>query len=253
MNYLIIILLFILGSILGSFYGCMGYRIPNKISTIKPSSYCPNCKKPLKWYMNIPLFSYIFLKGKCYYCKEKIGISYFLIELFTGISFSLSYLVFGFQKEFFILIILISVLSVTLISDIKYYYISDRVIIISVISIILVNFIFLKDNYNFINSLINASIIFIVMLLIKICGDKIFKKESLGGGDIKLMLITGFSLSNLINILLSLFIASVIGLIFSLICNKKTKGIIPFGPFLIIGNIIIYIISYYYQIELLII
>ena len=64
MEIFISIIIFIIGICLGSFYGCMGYRIPNKISMVKPDSFCPNCKKPLKWYMNIPLLSYIFLKGK---------------------------------------------------------------------------------------------------------------------------------------------------------------------------------------------
>ena len=84
---MIYVFIFITGVCLGSFYACIGYRIPNKISTVKPSSFCPNCKKSLKWYMNIPLLSYIFLKGKCAYCKEKISITYFLIELTTGILF----------------------------------------------------------------------------------------------------------------------------------------------------------------------
>ena len=84
---MIYVFIFITGVCLGSFYACIGYRIPNKISIVKPSSFCPNCKNSLKWYMNIPLLSYIFLKGKCAYCKEKISITYFLIELTTGILF----------------------------------------------------------------------------------------------------------------------------------------------------------------------
>ena len=67
MDLLIKIMFFVLGACLGSFYACIGYRIPNKISTIKPSSYCPKCNKTLKWYMNIPLVSYIMLKGRCAY------------------------------------------------------------------------------------------------------------------------------------------------------------------------------------------
>ena len=78
MQMIITAWLMIIGAVLGSFLGCMGYRIPNKIKTTYPSSFCANCKKSLKWYMNIPIFSYIFLNGKCAYCKEKIGAIYYL-------------------------------------------------------------------------------------------------------------------------------------------------------------------------------
>lgn len=252
MKCILSLMIFIIGSCLGSFYGCMGYRIPNKINTIKPGSFCANCKKPLKWYMNIPLFSYIFLKGKCYYCKSKIGIDYFLIELFTGLAFMILYLIFGISREFFISIVLISILSVTLISDMKYYYISDRVIFVGFLFIILINFIYLKSDYNILSHLINSIIMFSIMFLIKIIGDKVFKKESLGGGDIKLIFIIGLSLGNIFESFISLFISSILALISSLIICKNKKDIIPFGPFLIIGNIIVYILSCYYQIELII-
>ncbi len=252
MELLIEIFIFIIGCCLGSFYACMGYRIPNKINTIKPSSFCPNCKKPLKWYMNIPLFSYIFLKGKCHYCKEKIGISYFLIELFTGLSFLISYILYGFTINFFILIILFSILSVTLISDIKYYYISDRVIIISVIAMYIIHFIFEKENFDILRYTITALLMFLIMFLIKILGDKIFKKESLGGGDIKLMSIVGLTFGDILMSFVSLFISSVLALIISLILNKNKDNIIPFGPFILIGTIIVYIYYVIYGINFLI-
>ena len=68
MEIIITIWLALIGAIMGSFLGCMGYRIPNKIKTTYPSSFCSSCKKPLKWFMNIPIFSYLVQKGKCAYC-----------------------------------------------------------------------------------------------------------------------------------------------------------------------------------------
>lgn len=241
MEILIKTFIFIIGCCLGSFYACIGYRIPNKINIIKPGSFCNNCKKPLKWYMNIPLFSYIFLKGKCYYCKEKIGINSFIIELFTGLSFLLSYIIYGFSLEFFILIILLSILSVTLISDFKYYYISDRVIITGIILIYIVHFIFEKEYFNITDYTLSGLGMFILMLIIKIIGDKVFKRESLGGGDVKLMSIVGLTFGSIYTSLCSLFISSIIALVVSLLERKKEENIIPYGPFLIIGTIIVYI------------
>ena len=74
-NIMMMIFIILLGFAIGSFSACMGYRIPNKISTYKKRSFCPKCKKPLKWYMNIPLVSYIMLGGKCAYCKKPISIN----------------------------------------------------------------------------------------------------------------------------------------------------------------------------------
>lgn len=243
MEVLIYIMIFILGSCLGSFFACIGYRIPNKISTIKPGSFCPNCKKPLKWYMNIPLFSYIFLRGKCAYCKKKINITYFIIELFTGLMYLLSYIYFSLSLEFFIMIIIISALSVTIVTDFNYYYISDRVIIISLILelVVYIYYLSIKEIGYY---LLSGIVLFLIMLTIKFFGDKIFKRESLGGGDVKLVALIGMSLG-IINAITSLIISSVLALISSLVLMKKNEEkLIPFGPFLLIGTIIMYILAF---------
>lgn len=243
MEIFIIVVLFILGAIMGSFLGCMGFRIPNKIKTTYPSSYCPHCKKELKWYMNIPILSYIILKGKCAYCKKEIGLIYFVTELLCSLLFVVNYLFFGFSMNFYISTILSCVLIVTLVSDFLYFYISDRVIILSTIAEIIVLFIYLKsDSFKYI---LFAAIMFGIMFLIKLFGNLIFKKESLGDGDIKLMAVITLGIG-LINGLCALFIASVTALFFSIMILKKNKeGIIPFGPFLIIGGLITLYFSNY--------
>lgn len=243
MEIIIYIFIFLIGICLGSFYACMGYRIPNKISAIKPSSFCPKCKEPLKWYMNIPLFSYIFLKGKCAYCKENISPLYFITELLTGILFLVSYIYFGISLELFKSLILISVLAVTINTDIRYFYISDRVIVLSVISMIGV-YLYYLNGKDIIYYLVSAVVMFGIMYTVKFLGDKAFKKESLGGGDIKLMLLVGLTLG-IIDGITSLLISSGTALIFSLVTMKKNdEGIVPFGPFLIIGTIIMFILAY---------
>ncbi len=238
MEIIITIYLAILGSVIGSFLGCMGYRIPNKIKTTYPSSFCSSCKKPLKWYMNIPIISYIVQRGRCAYCKEKIGVIYFICEVLGFVLFALNYILFKFNLEFFVSTIISCVLIVTIVSDFKYYYISDRVIIISAMLILLSYFIFL-DSSEIITRVASAVILFLVMFGIKILGNSMFNRESLGDGDIKLMAVIGLSLG-LFNSFVSLFYASVVGLIFSIITIKKNKeGIIPFGPFLLIGALIV--------------
>lgn len=237
MDIIIIIWLVLVGAIMGSFLGCMGYRIPNKIKTTYPSSFCCFCKKPLKWYMNIPIFSYIIQGGKCAYCKKKIGSIYFICEVVGAIMFAVNYILFKFNMEFFIATVLTCVLIVTIVSDFEYYYISDRVLVLSVIALITIYFIF--DKSNLLMRIVSAIVLFGLMYAIKLFGNVIFKRESLGDGDIKLMGVIGLSLGFL-NSFVSLFFASVTGLIFSLITLKKNKeGIIPFGPFLIIGALLV--------------
>lgn len=244
METIIIILITILGIIMGSFLGCMGYRIPNKIKTTFPPSFCNECKQPLKWYMNIPILSYIFLRGKCAYCKKPINFIYPFVEIASGLLFLCNYLMFDISFEFFISTILACILIVTIVSDFLYYYISDRVLVIGGIFILITLFVF--KNYNDVfYSIISGTLLFIIMIGIKYLGNLIFKKESLGDGDIKLMAIVGLSLG-IMNSLVCLFIASIIGLIFSTVAHKKIKdGIIPFGPFLLIGAIMVMYFSEY--------
>lgn len=227
----------VLGAIMGSFLGCMGYRIPNKIKTTYPSSFCNECKKPLKWYMNIPIISYIVLGGKCAYCHKPINFIYPFVEIACATLFLCNYIMFGFSMNFFISTIITCALMVTVVSDFLYFYISDRVLMLSGIGIIITLLCFENLDVVF-KHIVSSAIVFILMYLIKLLGNAIFKKESLGDGDIKLMGIVGLALG-LMNSAISLFIASITGLVFSLIISRKNKeGIIPFGPFLLIGALI---------------
>ena len=237
MDAFLIIILAILGSILGSFLGCMGYRIPNKIKTTYPSSFCSNCKKPLKWYMNIPILSYTFLGGKCAYCKSKIGFIYYLCEILGFILLPLNYLLFDISLEFFLTTILSLALIVTIVSDFEYFYISDRVLVISGLISLICIYLYLGITET-ITRVITGILLFITMYLIKLLGNALFKRESLGDGDIKLMGIIGIVVG-FINSFVTLFIGSILALIYSLIIMKKNKeGIVPFGPFLILGSML---------------
>ncbi len=232
------VILFIIGLFMGSFYNVVGYRLPNKMSLIKPNSHCTNCKKELKWYHLIPVFSYLFLGGKCAYCKSKIGIIHPLVELITGILFAISYYSFGFTWSFGIALIISSLFAIIIVSDLNYLVIPDEILAVAGSLIVVFNFF----NLGFIGVLKSIGcglIMFIVMFLIMKLGNKIFKKESLGGGDIKLMLVLGMTLSLAMNIF-SIFIASCIALPISIIILLKNKdNIIPFGPFLVAGNLLV--------------
>lgn len=243
-NLLFYIIMFVFGLVFGSFYNVIGYRLPKKESIAFPGSHCPNCNHKLKFYENIPILSYLFLFGKCKKCKKRISIIYPIFELITGILFLLCYLVFGFSFEFAESLIIVSVLIIVSISDLRYYIILDEVLLIGSILLILVRVISVF--------ILNSSFVHIVLIpilhgigsfallyLIKVLGDFLFKKESLGGGDIKLLAFIGLSVGFDMSII-AIFISSFIALPMAMInLAKKDSNIIPYGPFLAISCIII--------------
>lgn len=238
MEVLISIYLFIIGTVFGSFYNVVGYRLPNGDSIAFPPSHCPNCNYKLKFWELIPIISFIFQKGKCTNCKEKISFIYPFFEGLTGILFVLSYLSFGLTPKLIIALTFISMLIIIIVSDYEYMIIPDEVLIFFGI-LLFIEILLINGPLIALKSILHGLIAFIIMFLLKKFGDFIFKKESMGGGDIKLLFIFGMVLTSPIAIL-SIFLGSLIGLPISLIMLKKDNShIIPFGPFLAAGAIIL--------------
>lgn len=234
MTIAICTIIFIIGTIFGSFYNVVGYRLPKGQSIIYPASHCPNCNHKLTSIELIPIISYIIQHGKCRNCQQKISPFYPVFEALTGILFVMAYLSFGFTFKLIIALTFISMMIIITVSDYNYLIISDEVLIVFGL-ILLVEIICINGLTAGINSLINGALAFITMFLLKKFGDFIFKKESMGGGDIKLMFIFGMVLTYPIAVL-SIFVGSLIGLPIALIImHKKSNHIIPFGPFLAAG------------------
>lgn len=242
MNYLFCIFFLLLGMILGSFYNVVGWRLPKGESIIYPPSHCPNCNHQLKILDLIPVFSFILQRGKCRYCKNKIAWYYPVFEFLCGIVFMLCYLVFGITPELLKALTFVSMLIIIMVSDFNYMIIPDEVLLF--FGCLLALEIGIIDGYKvLISSLINGLIAFIIMYLLKVLGDFMFKKESMGGGDIKLMFIFGLVLGAPLAII-SIFVGSLIGLPISLILlSKNSEHIVPFGPYLSIGAIIILLLN----------
>jgi len=232
--------LFIFGSIIGSFLNVLAVRLTNNESILWPSSHCHNCEHKLKWYELIPIVSYLIQGGKSRCCNTKIPISYFIIELVTGILYMVSYHSFGLSYEFVISLIFISSLITIIVSDIEYMIILDEVLAVSSIMIIILSLIFFGLDKT-VTSILSAVGAFGTMYLIKIIGDKIFKKESMGGGDIKLMFLVGLAIGyplSICNIFLATFIAFPVAIY---MLFSRRDNLIPFGPFLAMSAILIHI------------
>ena len=240
MEYLYLTIFFIFGTVMGSFYHVIATRLSKGLSIIKPASHCEKCNHELKWYELIPIVSYIIQGGKCRECKAKLSISYLLMEVCTGVLFAVCYHVFDFSLELITALIFVSSLITIIISDIEYMIILDEVLVFSIFAIIIVD-LFQFGIYDTCLKLLYGLGAFATMLLIKKMGDVIFKQESLGGGDIKLMFLIGLVIGYpmaVCNIFFATFIAFPVAL-YLLITNKD--NIIPFGPFLSMSAIILYI------------
>ena len=128
---------------MGSFYHVVATRLSNDESIISPPSHCPKCNHRLKWYENIPIISYIILRGKCSKCHSKIPLSYLVVEVVTGLLFAVSYHCFHFEYTQLISLIFISGLIIVIVSDIEYMIILDEVLTVSSLLIIITYTIFL--------------------------------------------------------------------------------------------------------------
>lgn len=239
---MLLLYLFLIGLVMGSFFTVIGIRGPLNESFINSRSHCDNCKKTLKWYELLPIISWIIQGGRCNKCHSKIPVTYPIIELLTGFLFALSYYLYGISYEFFAMIVISSLLIIILVSDFKYLVILDAPLFISCILILVLKWYYFGLK-TFIFSLLSGLILFLFMFLIKLIGDKVFKRESLGGGDIKLAVFFGFTLGirlSFMSLVLGSFLAFPYALYF--VIKSKEKEI-PFGPFLMIGMLVIFLLQ----------
>ena len=239
MNSIYLIIFFILGTLMGSFLTVVGLRIPNNEDFIKTKSHCDNCHHELLLIDMIPIISYLLLKGKCRYCHRKISNMSTYMELFSGILFALSYYTFKLTPNLLIALGIVSMLIIISVSDITYYIIPDEVLIFFSGYFIIINT--LSHNIIYaLESIISGICMFLFMYGIMLLGNFIFKKESLGGGDVKIMFVIGLLLHPVLGIF-SIFISSFLALPVSLLILKvKKQNLIPFGPFLVIGLMFIF-------------
>ena len=230
---------FIIGAAFGSFYNVLGLRVVNHESIIKPRSHCDRCGHILKWYEMIPIISFTILKGKCRNCKSKLSWLYLFSEFFCGVLFAISYYSFGFSYNLPIALIASSLLIIVTVSDLTYMIIPDRFIVISSLLILIIKLIGFGAKV-FLYSLLSGLISFSVMFCIMKFGSFLFKKEAMGGADVKLMFTVGICVEPLLSLIV-IIVASIVALPISLILLVREKEhAIPFGPFILIGLLIVF-------------
>jgi len=233
----------ILGGLWGSFANVCIVRMPKDKGVVSGRSKCPKCKKQILWYDNIPIISYLFLGGKCRKCKKPISFQYVVVELISIISFVSIYHLFGLTLTTLFLMILSLGFLIIFFIDLEHFIIPDH------ITFPLMALGFLKSfdpNLNslfpnYINSLIGGLFGYGIIWAIIYFYKQVRKKEGMGLGDAKLLAVIGFWFG-LQSVPFVIFLSSTIALISVVPAlinkSKKMTSQIPFGPFIIIGNLL---------------
>ena len=236
MEFVILCLFFIYGLVFGSFFNVVGLRVPKRESIVRPPSHCTVCDRNLTIKDLVPVFSYVFLKGKCRGCGTKIHWVYPVMELATGLLFAFAYYQLGFTLELVVALLFISLLVIITVSDIAYMLIPDKILLFFLIPLIVLRV--FEPLSPWWDSIVGAVVGFGVLFLIAIVS-----KGGMGGGDIKLFFVIGLVLG-WVPTLLTLFLASIIGTVIGVISLRRTKQgrktPIPFGPSIAIAAIIAY-------------
>lgn len=247
MDVFFIILCFIIGTVMGSFYNVVIYRVPENKSIIKPRSSCGACGKVLEPGDLIPVFSYIFLKGKCRYCKQPISFQYPLVELLTGLLFVVLYLKFSISAEFFFSVYLVSILIIMFFIDLKHMIIPNGLVIAALAGgIILFAVRFFYDDSIIVNeswyiSLLGMVIPSVFLLLVALFGYIANRSEAMGMGDVKIFVPIGLFLGLKLSVLalfLSMLIGGLAGVVLIITGLKERKSQVPFGPFIAVASLI---------------
>ena len=221
---------FVIGSIVGSFYNVCIYRLPNDLDVVSKSSFCTSCKYKIPFYLNIPIISYILNFGKCKNCKNKISISYLVVEVLTASLFVYAYMLYGVSFKGLAFIIFYSGLLIMFFTDFKNYLILDKITIpLSIVGLVFTFFNFNPFDVDILSSLIGGAVGYLVIYIIRFLFFKIRKVEGMGLGDAKLFLMIGIWLG-IKSIYLILASSALVGAIVgSLIIYfyKKDKDFIP--------------------------
>ncbi|MEW5909390.1 MAG: prepilin peptidase [Thermodesulfobacteriota bacterium] len=229
---------FLLGLCMGSFMNVCIHRIPLKKSIIYPGSKCPACGYGIRFWENIPLLSYIFLKGRCRSCGSRISVRYPLVEFIGGLSTVSLLRVYGFSAEWMIYSFLTFALVVVAFIDIDHRIIPDRITLPGIL--LGASFSFFLPGLTFLDSFIGLLLGGGILLGIGLVYYAVAKKEGMGGGDVKLLSMIG-AFTGWKGVLFSLVIASFLGSIIGLAVMVKSreglKTAVPFGPFLALGGI----------------
>ncbi len=233
---IILTLIMVYGLLIGSFLNVCIYRIPLRKSIVRPRSGCPHCSHQLSAWENIPVISYLFLRGKCSNCSDKISLRYPLVEILTAIIFGLVYVRFGLSLDFIAFVLFLSVVIAITFIDLDHQIIPNGMLLIGII----------PGTYPMIRDGLGQSVQYVIgavslgagFYLIGLLGKLVFKQDSLGMGDVKYAALIGLILGwqgGLIAVALAFFSAAILFLLLMVFGKLSFGERAPFGPFISFG------------------
>jgi len=225
------------GLAIGSFLNVCALRWPEDGSVVSPRSRCPGCGSGIGWYDNVPVLSWLLLRGRCRRCGEGISVQYPLVELATALAWGGMFLLHGLEWEALRGALFLTILLGITISDARFYIIPDQFTLGGLVLGLLLAFV--TPAIGWAQALIGAAVGLGLLWFVAWAGEKAFKKEAMGGGDIKMMAMVGAFLG-WPGVLLTVFLGSFLGAAIFGPISLKTGKLVPFGIFLAAGAAVAY-------------
>lgn len=243
-----IFLVFIFGAIVGSFLNVCIVRLPKGQSLARPASHCPRCRAPIRFYDNIPLLSYLFLRGRCRSCGERISPRYFVVELLTAAFSAVLYMEFGFGLAFFVGFLFVAALIVISFVDLDARIVPDVISLPGIAAGLVISLVaryVLHDPAGLIPSPMSALLGALIgggfLLALAWVYHALTGVEGMGGGDIKLLAMIGAFLgwpAVPVTLFAASLSGSIVGLGLMLVTGAGRRLALPFAPFLCIGALL---------------
>jgi leader peptidase (prepilin peptidase)/N-methyltransferase len=225
------------GLTIGSFLNVCTLRWPQDESVVFPGSHCPKCGADIRWYDNVPVLGFIMLRGRCRACRGQISVQYPLVELATGLVWAGMFSYAGLSWEALRGGVFLTILFGIALTDARFYIIPDQFSLGGLL--IGVAMAFFPGGLAPLEALLGAALGFGLLQAIAVGGKWMFKKDAMGGGDIKMMAMAG-SFLGMAGVLLTIFLGALLGSVIFGPISYKTKKLVPFGIFLAAGAAVTY-------------
>ncbi len=240
-DIILLIPAFVVGTMFGSFLNVCIVRLPADESVVKPRSKCPSCGTQIAWHDNVPVLSWIVLRGKCRQCRTGISVQYPLVEVAVGVLWAAALWHYGFSLTTFAAAIFGTVLLGIAVTDARHYLIPDEYTLGGLGIGLILSVAGGLDGI--LGAVLGAGTGFLLLLFVAWAGEKAFGKEAMGGGDIKMMAMVG-AFVGWKGVLLTIFGGALLGsLIFVPLSFARTEKLVPFGVFLAAAAAISFVVG----------